>query len=154
MRVRELAEPCTFIDPREPLTAAADLLADQRLPALLIQGARGRPTGMLSAGQLIGACLPSYVALDPLLARVVDEAHADQLRVVPGRVVADCRAAGRARPPSIAVDRTVMELAEVMARTDAPLVVVTEPGADGDARPVGAVTAARLLASLRQGPLR
>ncbi|MFF6996067.1 CBS domain-containing protein [Streptomyces sp. NPDC008313] len=152
VRARDLAQPCASISTRDPLALAADRLVEQRLSALLVVDAQGRPIAVVRAEQLIGACLPGYLAQDPLLVRVIDEPHADRLCVAPAdRLVADCLPPGRPRQFSVAHDSTVLEVAELMARTGCPVVAVQERDAHGASRYAGAVTAFRLLAHLRQG---
>ncbi|MFE3850518.1 CBS domain-containing protein [Streptomyces griseorubiginosus] len=150
MRARDLAEPYPAIGLLDRLAVAVDLVVVRRLPALLVVDAEGQPVGVLRAEQLIAACLPRYVEKDPLLARVIDESHADRLCVSPVRPVSDCFPLGRTRPFSVTPDCTVVEVAELMARTGSPVVAVTEPADDGTSRLVGAVTATRLLERLRQ----
>ncbi|WP_416978198.1 histidine kinase [Streptomyces sp. T028] len=151
MRARDLAQPCASIGIGDALALAADLLVGQRLSALLVVDGQGRPVAVLRAEQLIGACLPRYLEQDPLLVRVIDEPHADRLCVSPPELlVADCLPPGRTRQFSVAHDCTVLEVAELMARTGCPVVAVQERSTHGTSRYVGAVTAALLLAHLRQ----
>ncbi|MCX4862215.1 CBS domain-containing protein [Streptomyces canus] len=151
MRARDLAEPYPTIGLFDQLTAAADLLVSRQLPALLVLDAEGQPIGVLRAERLIAACLPRYFEQNPLLARVIDERHADRLSVSSVRPVSDCFPPGRPRPFSVGPDCTVVQVAELMARTGSPVVAVTAAAADGTARLVGAVTATRLLERLGQG---
>ncbi|GAA2646783.1 CBS domain-containing protein [Streptomyces vastus] len=150
MRARDLAEPYPTIALFDQLTTAADLLVSQQLPALLVLDAEGHPVGVLRAEQLIAACLPRYFEQDPLLAQVIDERHADRLCVSSVRPVSDCFPPGRPRPFSVSPQCTLVQVAELMARTGSSVVAVTATAADGTSRLVGAVTAARLLERLRQ----
>ncbi|MBC9726340.1 CBS domain-containing protein [Streptomyces sp. TRM68367] len=151
MRARDLAEPYPTIGMGDHLTAAADLLVGQRLPALLVLDTYGHPVAVLRAEQLIDACLPRYFTQDPLLARIIDEPYADRLRVAPERLVSDCLPPGRPQPFSVPPDCTIVEIAELMVRIGSPVVAVMDRNPDGTARLVGAVTATRLLERLRQG---
>ncbi|MFE9649137.1 CBS domain-containing protein [Streptomyces sp. NPDC006365] len=151
MRARDLAEPYPSIGLGDPLSAAADLLVEQRLPALLVLDPFGQPVGVLRAEQLIDDCLPRYFTQDPLLARIIDERYADRLCVAPERLVSDCLRLGRPKPFSVTPNCTIVEIAELMARTGSPVVAVMDTNPDGTPRLVGAVTATRLLERLRQG---
>lgn len=58
---------------------AAELLASQRLPGLIVVDAAGHPHPVLPASQVVRFLVPSYVQDDPSLARVIDESLADQV---------------------------------------------------------------------------
>lgn len=118
-------------------------------PGLLVVDAEGEPYAALPACDLLGALLPSYLREDPVLAAVIDEPHADQLcHATAGRKLLDCLPMGKPFLPTAAPDCTAMELAELMARTQSPLIAVVEPGARGQRRLLGVVTAADLLKQL------
>lgn len=91
--------------------------------------------------------IPHYVQDDPNLARVYDEAHADQLcaRLADKRVT-DLLPSDKTPPPVVDCDATAMEIATVMARTRSPLVaVIDEVHTDPI---IGVITVAQLLTRL------
>jgi CBS domain-containing protein len=141
---RDLAEPYPVVDLDSDALAAARLLAERRLPGLIVRGDDGRPWTILPGSQVLRFVVPGYVQDDPALARVYDERHADQLfRPLAARSVRELLPS---RPPEIAtVDAhdTAIEVAALMARLRSPLVAVL----DGHEL-VGAITVSRLLSML------
>lgn len=141
MRAGDIVEPYPVVEITTSALVAAQLLAKDRLPGLVVLDAGGRPTAVLPASQVVRAMVPDYIQRDPSLARVVGEKGAekivDRLRnATVGDLLPD-------RPREIAVltvDDTVLELAAVMARLRSPLCAVV----DGN-RVVGVVTASHLL---------
>lgn len=124
---------------------AARLMAEHRLPGVVIVDDQDRPRCVLTGPEALGFVLPSYLLDDPALARVMDEESAEALcrerhdRTV-GEVVAD-----RGRPlPVVGLDTTLVEIALLMARERSPVVAVV-----ADGRLLGAVTSARVLAALQ-----
>ncbi|MCZ4102471.1 MULTISPECIES: CBS domain-containing protein [Streptomyces] len=151
MRARDLAEPYPSIAEGDQALAAARLLAEQRLPAVLVLDPYGMPRAILPASQLVRFLVPGYVLEDPALAAVIDEPHADRLcQALTGRTVADVLPKN-AGPPAIAdAEDTAVEVAALMASSRSPLVAVVEHGADptGGDRLLGVVSASRLLERL------
>ena len=120
---------------------AVELLASQRLPALLVVDEKGRPHSVLPASQVVRFLVPTYVQDDPSLARVMDEKLADQVADKLANVTV--RKLLPSEPVELAVvnhDDTVIEVAAIMARLRSPLVAVMK-----DREIVGAITASRLL---------
>ena len=145
MRARDLAVPYETVDVTSDATRAARLMAEHRLPGLLVLGTDGAPRAILPASQLVRAIVPGYVLDDPTLAGVIDEQHADLLcQSLAGRSVGDCLPAGAATPPVAAPDDTALEVATLMAQVRSPLVAVVERGTDGQ-RLLGVITASHLL---------
>ncbi|MGI8458781.1 MAG: CBS domain-containing protein [Propionibacteriaceae bacterium] len=141
MHAGEIVEPYPVVEATTPALVAARLLAEQRLPGLVVLGPDGRPTAVLPASQVVRAMVPDYIQRDPSLARVVGEKGAekivDRLRHL---TVADLLPQ---HPQEIAVleaNDTLLELAAVMARLRSPLCAVVDGG-----RVVGVVTAAHLI---------
>ncbi|MEV5612430.1 CBS domain-containing protein [Streptomyces sp. NPDC052225] len=148
MRARDLAVEYETVGVADDATQAARLMAEHRLPGLLVLGADGAPAAILPASQLVKAIVPAYVLEDPTLAAVVDEKHADRLcQALKGRTVGDCLPSKPAPPPVAAPDDTALEVAALMARVRSPLVAVTERGPDGG-RLLGVITASHLLQAL------
>ncbi|MFI5794332.1 CBS domain-containing protein [Streptomyces sp. NPDC051677] len=156
MRARDLAVEYETVSVDSDALEAARLMAERRLPGLVVLDELGEPKAILPASQLVKVLVPPYVVEDPALAAVVDERHADRLcEALAGRRVGDCLS-DRAEPPPIAdPDDTALEVAALMARVRSPLVAVAEkiqvpPGAKGRAgtRFLGVITASRLLHEL------
>jgi CBS domain-containing protein len=151
MRARDLAQPYVSVSTDTDAVEAVKLLAEQRLPGLLVVGRAGQPVAIPPAGDVVRALVPGYIQEDPVLAAVIDEPHADRLcRALAGRTLGDRLPTGRPFPPAAAPDRTAMELAEPMARTRSPLIAIAERDAGGPGRLVGVVTANHLLERLLQ----
>jgi CBS domain-containing protein len=144
MLARELAEPYPVVDLDTDAFAAARLMADQRLPGLIVNGDNGRPWTILPGSQVLRFVVPGYVQDDPALARVYDERHADQLfRPLAARSVRELLPR---KPPELATlkgEDTAIEVAALMARLRSPLVAVLEGGEF-----LGAITVSRLLSML------
>jgi CBS domain-containing protein len=121
--------------------AAARLLAERRLPGLVVVDALGLPHAVLPGSQVLRFVIPGFVQDDPMLARVYDERHADLLTgKLAGTPVRTLLRAERTQPPVVAGRATVVEMAAVMAGLHSPLVAVVE-----DRRFLGVVTLTRLL---------
>lgn len=129
-------------------TEAARLMAEHRLPALLVVDEAGAPRAILPASQMIKLLVPSYVIDDPALAAVIDERHADRLcQALEGRTVRDCLTPSVPAPPAAAPDATALEVAALMAQARSPLVAVLAD-AGAEKRLLGVVTASHLLERL------
>ncbi|KZB84768.1 CBS domain-containing protein [Amycolatopsis regifaucium] len=120
---------------------AARLLAENRLPGLVITTADGRPYTVLPASDVVKLLVPSYVQEAPTLAAVLPESMADRAAdKLGGKTVRDVLSA---RPPELAVvdhDDNIVEVAAMMARLRCPLAAVPRDGAM-----IGVITASRLL---------
>ncbi|WP_020133847.1 CBS domain-containing protein [Streptomyces sp. 351MFTsu5.1] len=156
MRARDLAVEYETVSVDSDAMEAATLMAEHRLPALLVLDERGEPKAILPASQMVKVLVPAYVIEDPTLAAVVDEKHADRLcAALVGRRVGDCLP-GKAEPPPVAdPDDTALEVAALMARVRSPLVAVaerdiTESGGREKSRTrlLGVITASHLLHEL------
>ena len=143
MRARDLAELFPVVNLETDALEAARLMADRRLPGLIVCGADGRPFTVLPGSQVLRFIIPNYVQEDLALARVYDEQASDELLgkltestvrdVLPGERDVD-------ELPIVDHDATTIEVAAVMARMHSPLVAVV----DGDEL-LGAITVSRLL---------
>ena len=139
---RELADadfPTVGLD--HDAAAAARLLAERRLPGLVVLDVDGLPHSVLPGSQVLRFIIPGYVQDDPMLARVYDERHADALTgKLAGTLVRTLLRVERTEPPVVDGRSTTAEIAAVMARLHSPLVAVVEHG-----RYLGVVTVSRLL---------
>ncbi len=125
---------------------AARMLAEHRLPGILVTGSDGYPEAVLPAAQVVQFIIPRYVQDDPSLARVLDEPMcAKAISKLRGKTVRDVIPEKFIKIPFARADDTIIELAAVMAQYRSPLIAVL----DGK-RLLGVVTASRLLeAALR-----
>ena len=121
--------------------AAAQLLADRRLPALVVVDGDGSPHSVLPASQVVRFLVPSYVQDDPSLARVMNESIADRAGEKLGsKRVRDLLPQERPELPAVQHDDTIIEVAAMMARLRCPMAAVMK-----DDHLIGVITASRLL---------
>lgn len=150
MRARDLAQDYESVRLDSDAMEAARLMAEHKLPALLVLDGQDEPKAILPASQLIKVLVPGYVIEDPNLAAVIDERHADRMcEILRGRRVADVLSRTSEPPPIAAPDDTAVEVAALMAQAHSPLVAV----ADRDQRGIhliGVITASHLLSELLQ----
>jgi CBS domain-containing protein len=147
MRARDLAEPFPVVGLDTDAAEAAQMLAGQRLPGLIVCAENGRPATVLPGSQVLRFLIPLYVQEDLALARVYDEQGSDDLLgklfdskvrdVLPRKQDLD-------ELPVVDSDATTMEVAAVMARMHSPVVAVV----DDDDQLLGAITVSRLLVHL------
>ena len=136
-----MAEPTTVVDLDLNALEAAQLLAEQRLPALVVVEPNGAPHAILPASQVVRFLVPGYVQDDPTLARVMTESMADRAGDKLGsKRVRDLLSKDRPELPVVNHDDTIIEVAAIMARLRCPLVAVMHNG-----ELIGVVTASRLL---------
>jgi CBS domain-containing protein len=143
MRARDLAKPFPIVTPDTEAMAAAQTMATERLPGLIVSGDDGRPYTILPGSQVLRFLIPVYVQDDPALARAFDDEASDELcGKLTHRTVRDLLPRRRDvdELPVVDGDATSLEIAAVMARMHSPLVAVVE-----DERVIGAVTVSRLL---------
>ncbi|PAZ17338.1 hypothetical protein CLM62_02870 [Streptomyces sp. SA15] len=148
MRARDLAVEYESVSVDSDALDAARLMAEHKLPGLLVLDELGEPKAILPASQMIKVLVPTYVIEDPTLAAVVDERHADRLcEALAGRRVGDCLSRTAAPPPIADPDDTALEVAALMAQVRSPLVAVAEKDKAG-MRLLGVITASHLLHEL------
>ncbi|WP_406304005.1 CBS domain-containing protein [Streptomyces sp. NBC_00885] len=148
MRARDLAVEYESVSVGSDALEAARLMAEHKLPGLLVLDEHGEPKAILPASQMVKVLVPEYVIEDPTLAAVVDEKHADRLcQALAGRSVGDCLPSTPSPPPIADPDDTALEVAALMARVRSPLVAVAEKAKDGT-HLLGVITAAHLLHEL------
>ncbi|WP_086822172.1 CBS domain-containing protein [Streptomyces sp. NRRL B-24572] len=148
MRARDLAVEYESVSVDSDALDAARLMAEHRLPGLLVLGEDGEPEAILPGSQMVKMLVPEYVIEDPTLAAVVDERHADRLcQALAGRRVRDCLPTDATPPPLADPDDTALEVAALMARVRSPLVAVAEKTGHGT-HLIGVITASHLLHEL------
>ena len=136
-----MAEQTPVVDLDVNALEAAQLLAEQRLPALVVVEPNGAPHAILPASQVVRFLVPGYVQDDPTLARVMTESMADRAGDKLGsKRVRDLLSKDRPELPVVNFDDTIIEVAAIMARLRCPLVAVMRNG-----ELIGVVTASRLL---------
>ncbi len=144
MRARDLAVEYETVSLDSQALDAARLMAQDRLPGLLVVDEKGAPAAILPASQMIKCLVPGYVVEDPTLAAVVDERQADRLcQTLAGRTVRDCLSKPAPTPPIAAPDDTALEVAALMAQVRSPLVAVVDKDNAG-VRLLGVITASHL----------
>jgi CBS domain-containing protein len=134
---------------RETLgSEAARVIAEYRLPGLVVADDDGVPIAVVPGSQLLAVILPQYVREDPHLAHVFEEKDADELcaklnHTTIGELLDSQRIVAKALP-SVLPEDTVLEVAAVMVAEHTPLIVVR--GEDGTYH--GAVMLSRALAAI------
>lgn len=143
-----MAEDFPVVDLDSDAWEAAQLLAEHRLPGLVVTDPDGHPQAILPASQVVRFLVPGYVQDDPSLAGVLNESMADRIAdKLSGKKVREVLSRETADPAVVKADDTIVEVAATMARLRCPLAAVMS----GD-RLVGVITASRLLQlALRHG---
>lgn len=125
MQAHELAEPYPTVRMDGSALDAARLLAERRLPGLIVVDDDEHPIAVLPGSQLLRFIIPRYVQDDPALARVLDEPYADRLcEALAGKTVADLLPKDNSPIPVAAPNDTVLEIAAAMAGHHSPLIAV------------------------------
>jgi CBS domain-containing protein len=141
---RDLAQPFPVVRPDTNAFDAARLLAERRLPGLIVVDEADRPQTVLPGSQVLRFVLPNYVQRDPSLARAYDEQAADKLCArLADYTVRELLPRDSATLPVVDGGATAIEVAAVMARLHSPLVAVVDGG-----ELLGAITVSRLLTVL------
>lgn len=143
MLARQIAEDYPSVRMDSDALAAAKLLAEHRLPGIVVTDGDRVPRAVLPASQVVRFLVPGYIQDDPSLAGVLSESVADRVAdALRGKTVGQLLPDSAAKPvlPVVRADDTVIEVAALMARCRSPLVAVVE-----GKRMVGVITASRLL---------
>ncbi|UVO10849.1 CBS domain-containing protein [Mycobacterium sp. SVM_VP21] len=143
MQAEQIAEEFPVVAIDSDALAAARLLAEHRLPGIVVTDAAGKPYAVLPASQVVRFIVPGYVQDDPSLAGVLSETVADRsAEKLRGKTVRDVLPEHLRDVPAADADATVIEVAAMMARLHSPLIAVVK---DGELH--GVITASRLLAA-------
>ncbi|ASW86425.1 hypothetical protein MINTM011_33250 [Mycobacterium paraintracellulare] len=143
MRAEELAEEFPVVSVESDALDAARLLAEHRLPGIVVTDNSGKPFAVLPASQVVRFIVPRYVQDDPSLAGVLNESTADRCgEKLSGKKVRDVLPDHLVDVPPANADDTIIEVAALMARLRSPLVAVVKEGGL-----VGVITASRVLAA-------
>jgi CBS domain-containing protein len=139
----DISEDFAVVTMDSPALDAARLLAQHRLPGLIVTDTSGHPYAVLPASQVVRFIVPGYVQDDPSLAGVLNESMADRAAEKLGaKKVRDVLPEHRVDLPTVDADDTIIEVAAIMARHHSPLLAVMKGGALQ-----GVITAQRLLAA-------
>ncbi|GFG76313.1 CBS domain-containing protein [Mycobacterium botniense] len=143
MRAEEIAEDFPVVSIDSDALEAARMLAEHRLPGIVVTDTAGKPYAVLPASQVVRFIVPRYVQDDPSLAGVLDESMADRAAdKLRGKRVRDVLPEHLVDVPPADAGDTIIEVAAAMARVRSPLIAVVK---DGALR--GVITASRLLAA-------
>lgn len=143
VRAGELARAYPVISSTAAAAEAGQMLAQEDVDVLLVQGEDGVPVGALHDIGLLNALLPHYLVEDRALARVVGERVDDLWARLDGKTVADLLASHAAPLPTVPQDATLIQVAVEMCATGAALVAVV----DGSTI-LGGVTTSSLITQL------
>ena len=142
MLAAEIDEEFPVVDIDSPALEAARMLAEHRLPGIVVLSADGQPYAVLPASQVVRFIVPDYVQDDPMLAAVVAESVADRAaEKLGGKTIRELLPQHRLTMPAADADDTIIEVATIMGRLRSPLIVVMKQG-----KLHGVITASRLLA--------
>jgi CBS domain-containing protein len=140
MHAEEIAEDFPVIS---DALDAARMLAEHRLPGMVVTDASGQPCAILPASQVVRFIVPRYVQDDPSLAEVLNESTADRAAAkLSGKEVRDVLPEHLMDVPAANADDTIIEVAALMARLRSPLIAVIKNG-----KLHGVITASRLLSA-------
>jgi CBS domain-containing protein len=143
MRAAEIAEDFPVVSIDSGALDAARLLAEHRLPGIVVTDQSGKPYAVLPASQVVRFIVPRYVQDDPSLAGVLNESMADRAAdKLGGKKVRDVLPEHLVEIPAAHADDTIIEVATLMARLRSPLLAVVKEGTL-----LGVITASRLLAA-------
>jgi CBS domain-containing protein len=143
MHAEEIAEDFPVVTIDSDALDAARMLAEHRLPGIVVTDSSGQPYAVLPASQVVRFIVPQYVQDDPSLAGVLNESVADRVAdKLGGKKVRDVLPEHLLDVPSANADDTIIEVAALMARLRSPLIAVKKDG-----KLHGVITASRLLAA-------
>jgi CBS domain-containing protein len=143
MHAEDIAEDFPVVTVDSNALDAARMLAEHRLPGIVVTDKSGRPYAVLPASQVVRFIVPRYVQDDPSLAGVLNESMADRAaEKLGGKTVGNLLPEHLLKVPPANADDTIIEVAAEMARLRSPLIAVTKDG-----KLHGVITASRLLAA-------
>ena len=143
MHAEEIAEEFPVVTIDTDALEAARMLAEHRLPGIVVTDSSGRPYAVLPASQVVRFIVPKYVQDDPSLAGVLSESMADRAAdKLSGKTVREVLPEHLLDIPAAHADDTIIEVAALMARLRSPLIAVIKDG-----KLHGVITASRLLAA-------
>ena len=143
MHAEDIVEEFPVVSVDSNALDAAHMMAEHRLPGIVVTDSSGLPYAVLPASQVVRFIVPTYVQDDPSLAGVINESWADKAAEKLGdKTVRDVLPEHLEDIPSAKSDDTIIEVAALMAQLKSPLIAVVKEG-----RLLGVITASRLLAA-------
>ena len=143
MYAEDIAEDFPVVSIDSGALDAARLLAEHRLPGIVVTDSAGKPYAVLPASQVVRFIVPRYVLDDPALARVLNDSAADRAaKKLGGKTVRDVLPEHLVDVPAANADDTIIEVAALMVRLRSPLVAVLKNG-----KLHGVISASRLLSA-------
>lgn len=143
MHAEEIAEDFPVVTIDSDALDAARMVAEHRLPGLVVTDESGKPYAVLPASEVVRFIVPGYIQDDPSLAGVLSETVADRAaEKLSGKTVRDVLPEHPQNVPAADADDTLIEVAAAMARLHTSLIAVVK---DGELH--GVITASRLLAA-------
>lgn len=143
MRAEDIAEEFPVVGIDTAAIDAARMLAEHRLPGIVVADTAGKPCAVLPASQVVRFLVPRYVQDDPSLAGVLNESMADRAAdKLNGKTVRDVLPDDLLNIPAVAANDTLIEVAAIMSQRRSPLIAVLKNG-----ELHGVITASRLLAA-------
>ena len=117
MHAEDIAEDFPVVTIDSDALEAARMLAEHRLPGIVVTDSSGRPYAVLPASQVVRFIVPRYVQDDPSLAGVINESMADRAaEKLGGKTVRDVLPEHLLDVPAAHADDTIIEVAALMAR--------------------------------------
>ena len=143
MHAEDIAEDFPVVSIDSGALDAARLLAEHRLPGIVVTDSAGKPYAVLPASQVVRFIVPRYVQDDPALARVLNDSAADRAaQKLGGKTVRDVLPEHLLDVPAANADDTIIEVAALMVRLRSPLIAVLKNG-----KLHGVISASRLLSA-------
>jgi CBS domain-containing protein len=143
MHAEDIVEEFPVVNVDSNALDAARMLAEHRLPGIVVTDSSGKPYAVLPASQVVRFIVPTYVQDDPSLAGVINESWADKAaEKLSNKSVRDVLPEHLQDIPSAKADDTIIEVAALMSQLKSPLIAVLKDG-----RLHGVITASRLLAA-------
>ncbi|HUB53534.1 MAG TPA: CBS domain-containing protein [Mycobacterium sp.] len=148
MHAADIDEEFPVVDIDSPALDAVRMLAEHRLPGIVVLTADRQLYAVLPASQVVRFIVPPYVQDDPLLARVLAESMADAAaETLRGKTIRELLPRRQLVLPTVDADDTIVEVATIMGRLRSPLIAVMQQGTLH-----GVITAERLSAmALKRG---
>ena len=143
MHAEDIAEDFPVVSIDSGALDAARLLAEHRLPGIVVTDSAGKPCAVLPASQVVRFIVPRYAQDDRSLAGVLNDSAADRAaQKLGGKTVRDVLPEHLMDVPAANADDTIIEVAALMVRLRSPLVAVLKNG-----KLHGVISASRLLSA-------
>jgi CBS domain-containing protein len=143
MHAEDIAEDFPVVSIDSGALDAARLLAEYRLPGIVVTDSAGKPYAVLPASQVVRFIVPRYVQDDPALAAVLNDSATERAaQKLGGKTVRDVLPEHLMDVPAANADDTIIEVAALMVRLRSPLIAVLKNG-----KLHGVITASRLLSA-------